>query len=78
MINCTITSTKETKVYQNVQSIILPAYSGQLQLLPGHTEAFILLQTGKIILKRVHKQDELVQITKGECYAKNDLVSIIL
>ena len=78
MINCTITSPKKTMVYKKVQSIILPALSGQMQILPGHAESFILLQKGNISLRQLSKESEIIQNINGECYIKNDVVTIIL
>jgi len=78
MINCTITSPKETTIYKNVQSIILPAFSGKMQILPGHAEIFVLLRSGDVSLQQLNKQNKIIQITDGECYVKNDVVKIIL
>ncbi|HDL74974.1 MAG TPA: hypothetical protein ENH06_01140 [bacterium] len=78
MINCIITSFKKTIVYKNVQNIILPAFSGQMQILPGHAESFILLRKGNIFLRQLNKEDEIIQNINGECHIKNDVVTIIL
>jgi len=78
MINCTITSLKKTTTYKNIQSIVLPAFSGQMQILPDHAESFILLQQGNISLRRLNKESEVIQIMNGECHIKDNLVMIIL
>jgi len=78
MINCTITSLKKTIVYKNVQSVTLPAVSGQMQVLSGHTESFILLKNGNISLRQLNKEDEIIENANGECYIKNNEVVIIL
>jgi len=78
MISCIITSPKKTIVYKNVQSIILPALSGQMQILSGHAESFILLQAGNISLRQANKESEIIQNIRGECYIKNDVVTVIL
>ena len=78
MINCTITSPKKTIVYKNVLDITLPALSGQMQILPGHAESFILLREGNISLRQLNKKSEIIQNINGECYIKNDVVTIIL
>jgi len=78
MINCTITSPIKTERYQNLLSIVLPAFSGQMQILPGHAESFILLQKGNICLQQLNKESEIIQNINGECYIKNDVVTIIL
>jgi len=78
MIDCTITSQKETTIYRNVQSIKLPALSGKMQILPGHAESFVLMRVGNIFLQQSDKQDKIIQIKNGEFYIKNDKVTIIL
>lgn len=78
MINCTITSPKQTIIYKNVQSITLPAFSGQMQILPGHAESFILLQKGELVLSQLNGQSKIIQTINSECYIKNDIVTVIL
>ncbi len=78
MINCTITSPKKTVIYKNVHSVTLPALSGQIQILKGHAESFILLKEGVILLKYLNKESETIQNTNGECHVKDDIVKIIL
>jgi F0F1-type ATP synthase epsilon subunit len=78
MINCVITSPEATKRYKNVQSVTLPAFLGEMQILPGHAEAFILLQEGNIILQQLNRQNEVIRITSGECYVKDNVVVVIL
>ena len=78
MIDCTITSSAKTVVYKNVQSITLPAHSGQMQILPGHAESFVILQKGNISLRQLNKESEIIQNMRGECHIKDDVVTIIL
>jgi len=78
MINCTIISPQKTIIYKNMQSITLPALSGQMQILPGHAESFILLQKGNISLRQSNKKNKIIQNINGECYIKNDVVTVIL
>ncbi len=78
MINCKITSPKETTIYKNVQNITLPAFSGQMQILSGHAESFILLQKGNIVLQQTDNEKETIQNMGGECYIKDNTVTIIL
>lgn len=78
MINCTITSPEKTTTYKNIQSIVLPAFSGQIQILPDHAESFVLLQQGNISLHQLNKGSEVIQIMNGECHIKDNVVMIIL
>ena len=89
MISCIVTSQKQTTVYKNLRSVTLPAFLGQMQILPGHIESFVLLKKGSIFLQQSNKsqkeinflqnnQNKNIQIIGGECYIKNDVVTIIL
>ena len=77
MINCVITSPKETISYKDLQSVALPALTGQMQILSGHAESFVLLKKGSIVLEKSGQQNKLIQITNGECYIKDDVVTIV-
>jgi F0F1-type ATP synthase epsilon subunit len=76
MLTCTIISPQKSKVYKNVPSIAVPASWGQAQILPGHAEAFLLLNKGTVILSRA--EQETIQISSGECYVKDNSVKIVL
>ncbi len=78
MIKCSVTSSTKTDVYKDILSVTLPAFSGQMQILPDHAEAFVLLQKGSIFLRKLSKQSENIQIISGECYIKDDTITIIL
>ena len=74
----TITSPKKTIRYSNIQSVTLPAYSGQVQILSGHAESFFLLKQGNIVLRYSIKQMETVPINSGECHVSGNTVVVIL
>jgi len=78
MINCIITSPQKTAVYKNLRSVTLPAFFGQMQILPGHAESFVLLKKGNISLRQLNKKKEIIQNINGECHIRNDVVTIIL
>ncbi len=80
MINCAIRASDKTIVYKNLAAVTLPAFFGQMQVLPDHAEAFVLLKKGDIVLQKAQarqKQDN-IQILSGECYIKDNTVDIIL
>lgn len=77
-LNCIITTSKNTIKYENIISVALPAFDGQMQILPGHSEAFILLNKGNIILHKYNNEKEVVEIIDGECYTKGNKVIIVL
>lgn len=78
MIDCVITSPEKTTSYKDVQSVTLPTLSGQIQILPEHAESFVLLQEGNISLQQSNKENEVIPNTKGECYIKDNVVTVIL
>jgi len=79
MITLTITSPNETAVYENASSVSVPASLGRMQILPGHAESFVSLKKGAVVLRRAGKPEEkIAQIAGGECYVKNDKVTVIL
>ena len=77
MINCEISSPEETRTYENLRSIVLPAQEGEMQVLPGHAEAFVSLQKGNIVLEEEDKK-ETISIAGGKCHIKDDRVLVIL
>ncbi len=78
MINCSISSTEKTLFYENVRSITLPAFSGEMQILPDYAESFVLLNSGNIIVEKQNKQTETLKIESGECHIKNNEIKIVL
>ena len=78
MINCIIISSQKTTIYKNLRSVTLPAFFGQMQILPGHAESFVLLKKGNISLRQLNKKKEIIQNVNGECRIKNDVVTVIL
>jgi F0F1-type ATP synthase epsilon subunit len=77
-MNCTIVSLRKTVRYDKLQSAVLPAYLGIMEILPGHIETFVLLEKGSLILEKSNKQKDTIEIKKGECHIKNDNITIIL
>ncbi len=85
MITCLITSPDKTTVYEKVASVTLPASWGQMQILPGHSEAFVLLTEGNVVIRQIDKnkegeadKDNVTRVKGGECYVKDNKVTIIL
>lgn len=75
-MQCIIVSSKNKQKFKKVQSITLPAFSGELQVLPDHAESFIALRQGKIILKS--DKVNTIPIENGICDIKDNIVTIIL
>ncbi len=77
MFDCTITSAEYTEKHNDLQSLIVPAHSGRLQILSGHAESFILLMSGELVLESSQGR-KIVSIGGGACHVGNDEVKIIL
>jgi F0F1-type ATP synthase epsilon subunit len=78
MLRCIITSPEETKHYDLVQKVTLPAFFGKAQILPGHAEAFLLLKEGDVVIQSIEEQKKSIQINGGECYIDGSSVVVIL
>ena len=75
-MQCSIISTESKRRFVKVQGITLPAYSGELQILPSHAESFIVLRSGNIVLE--NEKTNTIPIEAGICGVKDDVVTIIL
>lgn len=75
-MRCTIISPENKRQFEKVQSITLPAFSGEFQILPGHAESFIALRQGKIILES--EKINTIPLEGGICYIKDNITTIIL
>ncbi len=74
---CKIISSNEKKEYQNIEKIVLPTLTGEIEILKNHSEIFGLIGRGKIILK--NKENNLsIEAVKGIFYFKNNQLIILL
>lgn len=78
MINCTITSPEETMQYRQLENVTLPAFLGEMEVLSGHAEVFVLLKRGEIVLGGTNGQKKILEIPGGQCHIKDDNIIIIL
>jgi len=78
MLSCIITSHSGTETYNKIKSVTLPAYSGQMQILPNHAEIFTSLEKGEIVIENLKSGNKTVPIKNGEAHIKNDTVNVIL
>ena len=74
-MNCTVVSADGRRDFQNVESLVLPTLSGEVQVLPGHAESFLTLGTGQIVSSN---KNEIISIEGGACHIKDDDVIVIL
>jgi len=77
-MECSIISPKKIEKRTELKSIILPAFWGRMEVLPGHAESFIVLTEGEIIFKTQNSQEEKLFIKKGLFYTKDNKSLIIL
>lgn len=75
-MDCLVISQEQKKEFHNLKSITLPGASGELQLLPGHAEIFIVLGPGEVVLE--NKEKTTLFVEGGLAYFKNDLLRVIL
>ena len=78
MLDCKVLSEKGVNSYQQLKSLTLPAISGEMQLLPGQSEIFVILKEGKIRLDRADGKSEKIDIIGGECHVVNNKAIVIL
>ncbi len=77
-LSCVIAAPKSIIRYEHAASITLPGIDGELQLLPGHAEAFFLLREG---VARISQNGNVrtVQISPNAvCYIQNNHVAIMM
>ncbi len=77
-MQCLVASERESKQFDRLRAIILPAASGEMQVLAGHSEAFVLLRAGKIILEKIFGGREEIEIPPAAAYVFQDKVIVIL
>ncbi len=75
---CILTSKQKTSQYDSLRAIILPAVKGEMEVLAGHSEAFVVLRAGKVILKKIFGGQTEIQVNKGLAHIFQDKIVIIL
>lgn len=75
-MQCIIITTENKQQFDQVQSITLPAFGGELQILPEHAESFIALRRGTVVLEN-KKTNAVVPLEGGICYFKDNFATII-
>lgn len=74
-MQCAIISSKDKQEFKDITSITLPAFSGEMQILPNHAESFIVLQKGPVVLEG--HPTNAVLIEGGICHVKDNTVIVI-
>ncbi len=74
-LTCTISSPQRTEQHHDIVRITLPTPSGIIQLLPEHSEAFILLKAGNVKLEFSDDAQTTVKINDAQCHIlKNSVI----
>lgn len=75
-MRCIIVSSEGKQEFEQIQSITLSAFLGELQILPDHAESFIALRQGKIVLE--NGKIQAIPVEGGICHIKDNITTIIL
>ena len=79
MLSCKIISGQGTEEYGNIEKAMLPGLSGQIQILPGHAETFLLFTKGDItLIQKGSMHSKVVSVDGGACHVLGDVISIVL
>ncbi len=76
-MTCQIVSLTKTIFYRNVESLSLFTAKGEVEILPGHCEAFFLLKKGPLRLNKGRPHQETLLIKEGVCHIKDNSITII-
>jgi len=77
MLTCQIISQQAKVVYDNLESVTLPAVSGKMQILHQHAESYILLKPGNVKLKKKNGDEKNIQLNEGVCYLYANTLTIL-
>ena len=78
MVLYVVTPEREV-VNVDIDSVILPGESGQLEILPEHTHLLSVLSPGVVLYKDSHsKKDKAVSIGGGISEIRDNLVRIVV
>lgn len=72
-MNCEIISPEKKERFRDVLSISLPSEHGQIEILPGHVESFVVFNEGEIKVGNTK-----LKVTGGICHVINDDVRIVM
>lgn len=76
-MNCQIITTIKNQLFKNLISLTLPGSDGQMEILPGHAEAFFKLNPGEVVLITHDAPASPISIPESVCYIQNNQVLII-
>ena len=74
-MTCTIFSPTSIVTHNSVSAIVIRNSLGDMEILPGHSEAFILLKNANI---RLGAGGDHFNVTRGVCHVHNDRILFAL
>ena len=77
MLSLQFSSLKETITYNKLQAVFLPINSGQVEILPDHSEAFFILQPGEIIIQQKNSSKKITINTSAIAHINNNEIMIV-
>lgn len=73
-----VTPEKKLVTDVEVEDILIPAFAGELNILPGHAPLMTTLETGVVQFKRKGSTvTERVAVSWGYCEVANDVVNVL-
>ncbi len=77
-LSCVIAAPKSITRYEHAASITLPGIDGELQVLPGHAEAFFLLAEGAVRISQKGSTHTVPVPRNAVCYVQDNHVAIMI
>lgn len=61
---------------KDIDSVVMPARDGEIEILPGHIPLITILNPGRIAIKKDGKEEDLA-IDKGYARCMGDIISVL-
>lgn len=73
-----LTQIDHNQTFEDIVQIILPAGSGEIELLENHAELFTLLRKGELFLKTSTDLPTKIEIEGGTAHFKDNVLTVVL
>ena len=78
VLDCLARSTDGVKFRGAARSVTLPTANGQVQIRPGHAEAFIVMATGQLVFESDGQPDRSLAVDGGTLLVKDNRVTVLI
>lgn len=79
VLDCLARSTDGLQFQGPARSVTLPTANGQVQVMPGHAEAFIVMTAGRLVFEGFGGQpDRSLAIRSGTLLVKDNQVTVLV